>query len=126
MKNLIFGSNIFTEREIQEMLAKFTHKWVVHIKAVGLLENPDKEMDTWQFYSVITPTPVLNALINSAKDSREAYVLLDTMDEATEAYEHWFAKEPELLESERHLYVRMVIMSPDMSYVFTNESAAPQ
>lgn len=124
MTNLIFGENIFTERELQQMLAKISNKWVIHLKCIGLLENPEKERDTWEFYSDKTPIDVLNALINSPKDSREVYALLDNLDEATEAYDHWFAKEGEILDDERHLYVKMIIMSPDMSYVLTNENPA--
>jgi hypothetical protein len=118
--NLQFGENIFGEYEIQEMIAKFTNKWVIHLKAVGLIETEVNEDEVWHWYADKTDTQVLNALINSGT-SREVYILLDNMEDTVEAYEHWFPREGDLLDEERKYFVRFKALSPDSQYVFTNE-----
>lgn len=119
--DFIFGENIFDEFEIQKMLAKFSNKWVIHLKAVGVLENREREDEVWEWYQDKTELDVLTALINSNPDSREVYVLMDNQSEATFAYETWFPKEINLSDDERHLYVKITVISPDQSYYFTNE-----
>jgi uncharacterized protein with ATP-grasp and redox domains len=119
--DFVFGENIFDELEVQKMIAKFSNKWVFHLKAVGVLENKDRENEVWEWYEDKTELDVLTALMNSDPDSREVYVLMDNLSEATFAYETWFPKEIDLSEEERHLYVKITVTSPDQSYYFTNE-----
>lgn len=117
---LQFGENVFGEYEVQEMFAKFTSKWVIHLKAVGLIETNADENQVWHWYADKTNTDVLNALINSGS-SKEVYILLDNLDDVVEAYEHWFPREGDLLNEERKYFVRFKSMSPDGQYMFTNE-----
>ena len=118
--NLQFGENMFGEPELQQMFSKLTNKWVIHLKAIGLLETNIEEDEVWHWYADKTNVQVLNALINSGS-SREVYILLDSMDDVTDAYEHWFPREGDLLDDERKYYVRFKAMSPDNQYIFTNE-----
>jgi len=117
---LIFGTNMFGEYEIHEMLCKFTNKWVIHIKAVGLLETKVDENIVWDWYADKTNIKVLNGLINSG-NNKEIYIVLDNMDDVVDAYESWFPKESELLDDERMYYVKFEAMSPTGDYYFTNE-----
>ena len=121
MINLEFQNNIFTEKDLTSMFAKLSGKWVVHLKCIGILDEPTRSDDMFDWYADKTPVEVLNVLINSAPDSREAYVLLDNLEQVTEAYEHWFPIQEELLEDENYLYVKFFAVSPDFNYVFTNE-----
>jgi len=121
MRNLIANTDVYTEKELTFLLAKLSNKTVVHLKCVGLLEDQTRANDVWEFYSDKTPLPVLNALINSDSNTREAYVFLNNYDEMQEAYTHWFPMEGELHDDERHLYVKMFIVSPAGEYVLTNE-----
>lgn len=119
--NLVFGENVFDEQEIQRMFAKFTNKWVVHLKAVGLVKHKDKRNDFLEWYADKTNVNVLNGILNSDPESRELYVLLENLSEVTHAYETWFPSEMDLTEGEEYLYVRFLAISPDSSYVISNE-----
>lgn len=119
--NLIFGENVFDEQEIQRMFAKLTGKWVIHLKAVGLVKEKQKRNDFLEWYADKTNIDILNGILNSDPNSRELYVLMDNLSEVTHAYETWFPSQMDLTDSEDYLYVRFLAMSPDFSYIISNE-----
>lgn len=121
----VFGQNIFDEREIHRVLADLSGKWVIHLKAEGLIKTPEKMDDFVEWYSdKISDFSLVNALINS--EAKEVYVLLDTQQEVEDAYEDWFPNEQYLLDNESYLYVKFFAISPDGSVSFTNESFEAQ
>lgn len=121
MRTLTYDQDLYTDEDTPRLLAKLSNKFVIQLKCVGLLEFPEKANEVWDWYADKTPLPVLNTLINASADKREAYVLLNTLDEVEDAYQHWFPMESELHDDERHLYVKMFVISPDNVYVFSNE-----
>lgn len=119
---LQFGQNIFDEREIQNILSRLSGKWVIHLKAVGLLKYPEKLSNFINWYSDKSHLSVIGAIINSSENSREIYIMLDTQEEVEHAYEHWFPLQSELLDSEDYLFVEFKALSPDGNSFITNES----
>lgn len=118
---LVFGENIFDEKEIHKMLSKLSQKWVIHAKAEGLLNNPEKEVEFVEWYAdKISDYSLINGLINS--DSKELYILFDSGEEVEDAYEDWFPNQNYLYENESFLFVKFIAISPDGKTYFTNES----
>lgn len=111
---------MFVEDDIIKQLAKHSNKIVMHIKAVGALEcdDPVKEEEVWDFYLNKCNLDVLNILIQE----KEVYCYFDTLDQAVGAFEEWFPNQNQLLEEEKHLFIRTFIVSPDESIIVTNES----
>lgn len=120
--NLTLGTNLTDELGLQELFAKTTGKYVMHFKAVGLLENPDREDDfiTWHYDHC--PLEILNTILGS--DAKEAYLLLDTPEEVLDHYESWFPKQGQLHEDEAYLYVKIIAISPDGATNISNESSS--
>jgi len=114
-----YGKNIFIEDDILQELAKSSGKIVMHIKAVGAIEcdDPIKEEEISDFYYGKCDTNVLNILIQF----KEAYCYFETVNQAMNAYEEWFPYKKQLLDDEKHLYMRVIIVSPDGSVVINNE-----
>lgn len=108
-----YGKNIFIESEIIHQLAKHTNKYVMHIKAVGAIECDDEEKieSIWEFYYGKCDTNVLNVLIQF----KEAYCYFETLEEATSAFSEWFPNKKQLLDEEMHLFVQLMLVSPDDS-----------
>jgi hypothetical protein len=114
-----YGKNIFLEDDIIHQLSKYTGKYVMHIKAVGAIECNDsqKEESIWDFYFGKCDLNVLNILMQF----KEAYCYFETLTQATDAYEEWFPCKKQLLEEESHLFVKVILVSPDGSLTAFNE-----
>lgn len=119
---LIFGKNIFDETELQSALARVSGKWVLHLKALGLLKFPERVSDFMDWYADKSNLEVINAVVNSDKNSREVYILLDTKEEIEHAYEHWFPTQLELHEDEYYLFIKLIAVNPDGIIILTNEA----
>lgn len=119
---LVFGQNIFDETELQCALARLTGKYVLHLKAVGLLKFPEKITEFSEWYFDKSNIEVMRSIINSDKNSREVYILFDTNEEVEHAYEHWFPKQEELNDDEYYLYVKLIAVKPDGIIAFSNEA----
>jgi hypothetical protein len=113
-----YGKNIFIESDILPKLAEHSKKTVMHVKAEGVLDCKDEEkiQETWDFYFGKCDLDVLNILIQF----KEAYCFFDTHQEAIDAYDEWFPNKDQILEEESHLYVKVEIVSPDLSIVASN------
>lgn len=115
-----YGDNLFHEIDLQKKLVELTGKWVVHLIATGLRDNPDRSMDFMNFYADKTENvDILNALYNAPSDRKELYVLIDNDTEARYAYERWFPTLNDFVEGEEYLYVEMIFMGPNGKF-FTN------
>jgi hypothetical protein len=114
-----YNENIFTEDDIIQQLAIHSNKFVMHLKAVGLIEYDDEEKEDAmrEFYYDKCDTDVLNILVQF----KEAYCYFETFDQAINAYSEWFPNKNQLLDDEMHLYVRVFLVSPDRSVVAFNE-----
>jgi hypothetical protein len=114
-----YNENIFIEDDIIQQLAIYSNKFVMHLKAVGAIECDDKEKEDkiWEFYYGKCDTDVLNVLMQF----KEAYCYFETFDQATDAFSEWFPNKDQLLDDEMHLYVRVVLVSPDKSITALNE-----
>jgi hypothetical protein len=123
---LIFGENIFDEMELPSVISKLSNKWTLHLKAVGLLKNPEKISNFLNWYSDKSNPQIISAIINSNPNSREVYILFDTQEEIEHAYEHWFPIESQLLEEEYYLYVKLIATNPYGIISFTNETPTIQ
>ncbi len=114
-----YGKNIFIEDDIIHQLAKHSNKFVMHIKAVCAIECEDetKEQEVWDFYFGKCDLNVLNILMQF----KEAYCYFETLSQATDAFEEWFPCKKQLLEDEMHLFVKVILVSPDGSLTALNE-----
>lgn len=104
-----YGKNLFLESDILELLAKESGKSVIHVKAVGVLENPEMADETWEFYFGKIPLNLLNILMQY----KEAYCFLETTEALTHAFEEWFPKKHQLLDDEMHFFVQIHAVSAD-------------
>lgn len=114
-----YGENIFLEDDIIHQLSKFTGKYVMHIKAIGAIEcdDPVKEETIWEFYFNKCDLNVLNILMQY----KEAYCYFDTLSQATNAFDEWFPLKKQLLEEEMHLFVKVLLVSPNGTLTVLNE-----
>lgn len=120
-----YGKNLFHEVDLQKKMVELTGKWVVHLIAEGLRDYPERARDFLEFYvDKIEHVEILNALYSAPSDRKEAYVFIDNLDDARNAYEHWFPNRSELFDDEKHLHVEMIIMGPN-GFFFSNEGLEP-
>lgn len=112
-----YGKDIFLESEILHLLAKESGKCVMHIKAIGVMENPEMEDETWEFYLGKIPTNLLNILMQF----KEAYCFLETTEALLHAFEEWFPKKHQLLEDEMHFFVKIHVVSADNTVDAVND-----
>lgn len=104
-----YGVDIFFESDILPKLAKYSGKVASHFKAVGVIDNPEKEDEVWDFYYGKIPQMLLTLLMQE----KEAYVMFKTNDEAINAYDEWFPQKKLLLDDEQHFFVRAEFVSSD-------------
>ncbi len=114
-----YGKDIFIESDILPKLAQHTDKSVMHLKAVGILSCDDQEKinEVWDFYYDKCDLDVLNVLMQF----KEAYCFFNTYQQAIDAYDEWFPNKNQLLDDENHFYIKVEIVSPDMTLTATNE-----
>lgn len=116
-----FGTDLFHETDLQRLLVRETGKWVVHLIAEGLRDNPDKASEFLEFYAdKVDNIEILNALYTAPK-RKEAYVLIERDDDARAAYEFWFPHRGELADDEQYLFVEVIVMGPNNQF-FSNAS----
>lgn len=112
-----YGVDIFFESDILPQLAKHTGQVAVHLKAEGVIANPDKADEVWEFYLGKIPQTLLSVLMQE----NEAYVILKTNEAALNAYDEWFPNKNLLLDDEMYFYVRAEFVSADGSIHIVND-----
>jgi hypothetical protein len=111
-----YGVNVFFESDILAQLAKHSGKVAAHFKAEGVIANPEKADEVWEFYLGKIPQTLLSVLMQE----NEAYVILDTVEAALNAYDEWFPLKKYLLDEEMHFFVKAEFVSADGSLNINN------
>lgn len=112
-----YGKNLFLESDILQLLAKESGKSVMHIKAEGIIENPDSIDEVMEFYLGKIPLDLLNILMQY----KEAYCFLETTEALTHAFEEWFPKKHQLMDDEMHFFIKIHAVSADNTINAVND-----
>jgi len=87
MKDLRLG-DIMTELDLIEQHANLSGKVVVHLRADGPKNHPDKAAEVWEFYDGKMDDNLRHALMQYG----EVYCYFETVEYAMNCVEDWFPR----------------------------------